>query len=429
MAILTVVKTIGSTGTFSTIATWQAGAPADLTTAQKFAAGTFLVAAFIQGESLTFTGSGATGVLLDTDSIGAGSGTYVVFGISSGTPAAGDLVTGGSSGATCILSGVALNTGIIWQGQCQNQAFSSSTALCFMNGSTSSTVAYKHLTTVPGASFRDNAGAQSNALQFNSSNGASLTVTGSNQAVVAVNELYAHVSNLQLAGTHATAARGLSISTTGVIVDDIITEASNTSSTAGVGPLGVDIGTGNVIRNSLIVQRASSADHILGIGSGSGGGTALYNCDFVAPSDLAVAPSHIVRSTLTGHTFENCALFCGAAGSALTIGVGGTFSFTTCETDINTPPAGVTQVTYGNEFVSTANATRDFRLKLGASAIDAGTTDTTNAAFDIVGTARPNGPAYDIGCWEFVQAPSPVPVQLSHPEGFFHGMGRMGLRG
>ena len=61
--------------------------------------------------------------------------------------------------------------------------------------------------------------------------------------------------------------------------------------------------------------------------------------------------------------------------------------------------AGVTQTTYSSEFVDVNDATRDFRLVTGAAQKDTGTTDATNAAIDIAGTARPFGAAYDVGAW------------------------------
>jgi hypothetical protein len=76
-----------------------------------------------------------------------------------------------------------------------------------------------------------------------------------------------------------------------------------------------------------------------------------------------------------------------------------------CISDIASPPTGVTGgKTYANQFQNTVDATRDFRLKAGADCINAGTTDTTDipAAVDIVGTSRPQGSAWDVGCWELV---------------------------
>jgi len=101
-------------------------------------------------------------------------------------------------------------------------------------------------------------------------------------------------------------------------------------------------------------------------------------------------------------TVQNCGLFAGAdvgtaAGSA-------TFTFTTCHGDDSTPATGITTATYANQFQNVNDATRDFRLVTGAAMKDTGTTDATNAANDIAGTARPSGSAYDVGCWEFVAA-------------------------
>ncbi len=201
MASVTVVKTIGSTGTFSTPQAWNDGAPVDLTTAEKSAATTFAVAAYTQGESLTFVGSGATGKFLDTDSTGPGNGTYITYGITAGNPAASDVVTGGSSGATCVLtSGTPDNIGVIWQGQCQNQEFSGAITVT-IEGSTSSSTAYKHLTTITGASFRDNANVQTNALRYNASNGCGIRCTNGGADTLDVFESFARVANLQLTNT------------------------------------------------------------------------------------------------------------------------------------------------------------------------------------------------------------------------------------
>jgi hypothetical protein len=104
-------------------------------------------------------------------------------------------------------------------------------------------------------------------------------------------------------------------------------------------------------------------------------------------------------------TAQNCGLFAGDSTKAVKSGTA-TFNFTTCYSDIS-GTAGVTQTTYSSEFQNVNDATRDFRLKTGAAQIDTGTTDATNAQFDIAGTERPEGAAYDVGCWELVQGGEP----------------------
>ena len=405
MVAVTVVKTIGTTGTFSTLQLWEDGGPANLTTAEKSAATTFLVAAFVQGESLTFVGSGATGKLLDTDSTGAGTGSYITYGITAGNPAASDVVTGGTSLATCVLtSGTPDNVGVIWQGQCQNQEFSGTGPRITISGSTSSASAYKELTTVAGASFRDNANAQTNALRYNASNGCGIVNTGTSGVAVSVAETGARLSKLQIANSFSD-GRALLIAISVGFFDYLIMEAASSVST-GVTAMTSDCS----IRNSLVVQRRSAAATIINTGIGS---PKFYNCTFVAPDDLATAPTAVITSGASGTvTIQNCGLFAGDSTKAITSGAA-TFNFTTCYSDIS-GTAGVTQCTYVNEFENVNNATRDYRLKIGAAELDTGTTDATNAAFDIVGTSRPQGSAYDVGCWELVPAAPFLPYQPNY---------------
>lgn len=397
MAAVTVVKAIGTTGVFSTPQLWEDGAPANLTTAEKSAASSFLTAAFIQGEVLSFVGSGATGKLLDTDSTGPGNGTYITYGITTGNPATNDVVTGIGSGATCVLSsGTPDNVGVIWEGQCQNQEFSGTGVQLFISSSTSNSSAYKHLTTVPGASFRDNANKQTNALRFDSSNGASITGSSANQVTVSCTEDNSLLSNLQINAT-GLGGRALAAGSTAGLYENLILEGKYVGTSAALGVLYLS-GTTYTFRNLLIVQRASGADHIIGTSTASPN---FYNCTIVAADDLATAPDSIFLSGASGTvTVQNCGMFDGDSTKAIKAG-SATFNFTTCYSDIS-GTAGVTQATYANEFVSVADATRDFKLKLGAAQIGNGTTDATNAATDIVGTLRPSGVGYDVGCWELV---------------------------
>ena len=266
MAAVTVVKTIGSTGTFSTPQLWEDGAPANLTTAEQSAAGTFAVASFTQGESLTFVGSGATGKFLHTDSTGVGTGTYVTYGITTGNPAASDVVTGGSSGATCILSsGTADFVGVVWQGRCQNQEFSSATTVLTIGGSTMSSTTYKEITTVPGASFRDHANVQTNPLRYNASNGCGFRTTGAEtQTVLLNNESYNRVSKLQIVGT-GLSAQAMINESPNHLVEYCLFEGTYDGTDATLGVLGGN--DGGVTRNCVVIQRGDVANHIVGTGS------------------------------------------------------------------------------------------------------------------------------------------------------------------
>lgn len=387
MASVTVVKIIGSTGTFSTPQLWEDGAPADLTTAERSAAGTFS-GTFVQGESLSFVGSGATGKFLDSD-----HSTYVTYGITAGNPAASDTVTGAT--ATCVLlSGTPDFTGVIWQGQCQNQEFTGTNLQLAAAGSTSSSTAYKEITTVAGASFRDNANVQTNALQYNASNGCGIRRTD-NGTAVSNTENFLRISKLQISSIAGSLGSAVRTDNEGLydflILEGSYTSASTFNSTAA-------FNAAATVRNTAIILRASAATQIVATFTGS---PSFYNCTITASDDHATAPTEIFNSGTSGTvTVQNCGLFAGDATKALVAG-SATFNFTTCYSDIS-GTAGVTQTTYSSEFQNVNDATRDFRLVTGAAQKDTGTTDATNAANDIAGTARPSGAAYDVGAWEFV---------------------------
>lgn len=277
----------------------------------------------------------------------------------------------------------------IWRGECKNQVFTESVSI---SGSTSDSTRYKELTTEAGASFSDNASVQTNALRYNTANGACVTRgTAWAAAVVSNSEGYARVSKLQIAATHSTVVAYSSAASTSS-VDQCVIEYTNT-----VGAIAVYLWGGAKIKNSLVVCRAASAsDAIIGLRNGS----SAYNCTFVSTVSTA---SNGVYGAYSASTVQNCAVF-----GATTFGAGTAATCTTSYSNAGSLPSGVTSVAYdtstGSGFENITDATRDFRIKTGSALLDVGTTDSTNAANDIAGTARPQGSAYDVGAWELVVA-------------------------
>lgn len=275
----------------------------------------------------------------------------------------------------------------VWQGQCFNQEFfSSSAALLTVSGTTVDATRYKELTTYAGASFVDNASIQTNALRYNASNGAGIRSTYAWAAPVAVNESYFRISKMQISATTAVALGG--VATTGMVIDKCILENSGVSNEA-IRAYGVC-----TIKNTLIVGRSTGSLAKLD------NGVSVYNCTFVR---TASSTTNIFTGSYSTTTLKNCAFF----GGATTLASGSsTRTYTTCYTDTASPPSGCTTVAYdtstGSGFENKTDATRDFRIKAGSALLDVGTTDTTNAANDIAGTARPQGSAYDVGAWELV---------------------------
>lgn len=400
----TVTKEIGSTGTYSTPQLWEDSMGTDHTTAERMAAGTFS-GNLTLGETLTWTTGGATAKLLDTD-----NSTYITYAIIAGAPTSGT-VTGGTSLKTCnATSAYPTHIGVLYVGQCQNQHFTGATALT-MSGVTLSTTVYATLTTATGASFRDHANKLTNPLRYDSTKGAAIQNTAaSGSAVLCSAQLHVRIANLQLSAT-GSAGRGLGILRDDSFVDNCIIEGTYIGTGATDGVLAFFSGTVTV-RNCVVILRTSAADHIVGTGTSSPG---LYNCTFVAPDDLATAPTQVFLSGASGTvTGQNLAMFTGDSTKAIS-GGSATFNFTTCYSDIS-GTSGVTQTTYSNAFENVNDATRDFILKTSSALIDTG---TTNGAIttDIVGTSRPLGAFYDVGAWEFTPVSAGANTGFQYLEG------------
>lgn len=282
----------------------------------------------------------------------------------------------------------------IWQGQCFNQEFfSSSATLLTVSGTTTDATRYKELTTYAGASFADNASVQTNALRYNASNGASIRCSYPWGPPIYASENYFRISKLQIAATGNNA--GVNVGNTGFIASGLIVEANSTT-----GNPAVIFGVGGTLKNCLLVQRSTS--QVAQLSGASSGTSSLYNCTLVRTGS---STSNLIIGNYGTTTLKNCAFF----GGATTLASGtSTRTYTTCYTDTASPPSGCTTVAYdtstGSGFENKTDATRDFRIKAGSALLDVGTTDTTNAAYDIVGTARPQGSAYDVGAWELVVA-------------------------
>lgn len=281
----------------------------------------------------------------------------------------------------------------IWQGviQAASDAFSASSPLAIA-GSTSDATRYTELTVATGASFADNASVQTNALRFNSSNGASITGTSNYGNAIDYAE-YFKCSRIQVAGTGSlTRAIGNNTgSGTIVDIDRCIFEGKNTG---GSNADGSAVIRGGKIRNSLVVARISSANRIAEFNADA----SAINCTFAVPSDLTAATNGL-RIRYGTYAVKNCAVF----GATADASVAGTMNATTCYTSDASPSTGFTTATYNtSQFTNISNGTHDYRLLTGSALLDVGTTDSTNAATDIAGTSRPQSSAYDVGCWELV---------------------------
>lgn len=287
----------------------------------------------------------------------------------------------------------------VWRGLCLNEEFTGSSTLVTIAGSTSTSSFYKELTTASGAGFADNANASTNALRYNASNGAAITSTASNYTIY-VNENYARITGLQIKNTNSIyAVQSLRVSATGCKVQSCIVEYD--------GPTGSSYPLncfGSIsVSSCLIVQRASGAAKIAGLSNG----TSVYNTTFATPGDLT-ASTDGVSAGYAGPVIKNCAIY----GVTNVHDTGGTTpTYTTCYTNVASPPSGCTTASYstsaGAYFENISDGTHDYRIQSSSSFVDNGTYDATNAPNDIIGTAFGSGTT-DVGCWEFAATGSSV---------------------
>lgn len=277
-----------------------------------------------------------------------------------------------------------------WRGLLKNETFTLTTAITFSGITTSSTY-YIELTTDTGASFADNANVQTNALRYNASNGAAIACS-TNYVVPITNtaSLHLRLTKLQIRLSGASASRVVE-AYNNTIIDRCLFECQVPSSRSVV----LLYGSGSRASNSVLISRSNSSP---GPAASIGDGSSLYNCTLVA---TAATGSVALTGSYGSPTVRNCVSF---GFTAIKSG-GNTPTYTTCATEIASPPSGWTgSLTAANQVESLTDGTHDLRAKSGGSIIDAGTTDSTYAATDIAGTSRPSGASYDIGAWEFVSS-------------------------
>lgn len=407
-----VVKTIGTGGDFSTPATWIAAQPylpygqrgaggVNPPSTRKYTAGTF-VGTFTQNETLTATPSLGAARFLDSD-----GATYIVVTSSGGAyPKAGQTVTGGSSGATCVITAEVDSTGVIWEGQVLNQEIDMGSTTISLNDFYCTKDCYNVLTAQAGASFMDNVNAKTNPLKYDGTVGAAIKVNVGSGTGFFFSFNFSRISKLQMKNTSATG--GFLVTLAGAnsgnnssvdFCDNMILENFGGGTTFAGGLLAFG---GATIRNTVGIQRGAADRALLihdnNLASDAGN---VVNCTFVVPNGDTAPPAVIKGFASIGTlNFTNCGMFVNDSSKALTANIMPPTTYTTSYTDV-AGTTGITQTTYSAEYVDYSDATSDFRLKAGAVQIGTGTVDRINALNDVVGTPRPQGTNYDVGAWEY----------------------------
>jgi len=231
--------------------------------------------------------------------------------------------------------------------------------------------------------------AVSSGLRFDPANGFSVSFSGSYVNCILNSSSGTRFSNLQIEATDTSGfgARPCiwdNVGAAGLLtIDRCILETEKT--------VCIDIyGSSQKIDSSLCVVRGNGRAAIANIKNGA----QANNTAFVVPSDKTAATVALVGQYATAQ-IKNCAIF-----GVVALSSGTAPTYTTCFNDLGSPPSGVTQVTYDTSlFNNITNATCDYRIPLGSSLKDAGTT-VADSVIDIVGRTRPSG-TYDVGPWEY----------------------------
>lgn len=277
----------------------------------------------------------------------------------------------------------------IWRGECYaDSEFTVAGTVLTISGITTDSTRYPELTAAAGQSFIDHATVASNARKYDATKGVALRNTTNYGYAVFGGVDYMRISRLQFQG----GATEPCINPSGATSADWNQCIFN-------GPGETQIrGTNARIRNSLVMAHIGSTGLRLSYGADA------YNVTVVWPSDVSNTGTTGIVSNDSGNIVQNTGVWGFATASSGTFDTTNSKNNATDLASIVGASGNQTSKTYANQFQGTTTAARDFRPKAGADTINNGVTDATNAATDLIGTARPSGAAYDIGAEEYVAA-------------------------
>lgn len=286
-----------------------------------------------------------------------------------------------------------------WRGLCKNQDFNGgdgSGAAIVISGGNPSSSFYAELTTDTGASFADNANKLTNALKYNTANGAAIHTASSYTYLLTTSQAFTRINKLQFKSTSNRNLMRLQADSN--ILSQCILEGDVSYNN----PL--MISNNPIVVNCLVVNRSAAGNGIDCAYPTSG--TVISSCTIVCPSDETLAKTGIF--TNRAMKALNCAIF-GHTTDAIHITyqswVAGTDYIATDEPTVEgSGTHNVTSLTFSGQFEGVAAASMDYRAKASGSLDGAGVADSANTGdIDIIGQARSTSTP-TIGCWEVAAA-------------------------
>ena len=317
--------------------------------------------------------------------------TSVQSAVDSGVPA--NLVNDGNSYEVVIYP----------EGAGANGEYSQSGAfLNITNGShvTSSTYTLT-IKAASGHAWFEHADAAVNRIAYDSSKGVALKFTGSYSVGITVSIPNVIIDGIQLKAA-ASPAQGILFNSTSTncTVSRCIIQSRPGTTGNGVGLLGA--GGHKLVNSVVILDTAEAAASAVALSYGS----VCVNNTIVRPSQYPAA-GKAFNIGYSANTVRNCAVF----GFAVAAGLGSGGSYNSdghnC-TDFTSVPGSVSNLTslnYADQFVNNNNnlGVEDYRLKSSSQCVNAGVSATAfiPTDTDALGTARPEGAAWDVGAIEY----------------------------
>lgn len=289
-----------------------------------------------------------------------------------------------------------------------------------------------------GYSFRDflfaNGGS---ALAFNASNGSAIVLPSGTGGInyIVLQDDFTTFDGFQVQDPNSASSSTIIQTNANAVIQNCIFDGYSQADGAFMlqGALTGATSSTLTIRNCLIIDRGTAGASFAATVSSN------YNTVFANNTLIATAAVsgqiglHNTGSSGSVDKAINNALFGILAAGVLFADNGGSITATTNVTDVASfSGTGVTTGS-GNLFLKTAanqfvSSTTNFRLKVGADALNTATTDTTDvpSATDILGRSRPQGAAWDIGAYEL---PAASAVGTSTGVATLAGVGRATVRG
>lgn len=285
-------------------------------------------------------------------------------------------------------------------GECYNDSeFTITTTVTFGGWASASSTNTVKLTCAAGQSFSDNANVQSNALRYNVSNGVGIRMTSSYTAALSVTGNFFIMEKVQIKNrlTGTDAGRGVGWGGGSGTFQTSIVQTYSGNSGATPGPLRVTGGS-NIFQNLCLIE--------------GGNGRGIDDVSYAANTYTDIVVVNVSgSSTREGFNVSgaNNAVVTNTAVAGFSTDYSGTAKNTSSKnaTDkgafggTNFGTSGQVSLVATTEWYSVTSGSEDLRLNTTSAKLkDNGA--TVGPSTDIAGTSRPQGSAYDIGCWELV---------------------------